>query len=307
MNSLAIFLAVALSLFAGVSGGQSLRPVPKLEARVTDLTGTLSTADRERLGQELAAIEKRKGAQVAVLVVPTTKPEPIEDFSIRVVDAWKLGRAEAAGRKVDDGVLLLVAKDDRRMGIEVGYGLEGAIPDAIAKRIVAETMAPRFREGDFAGGLAAAVADIGRLIDGEPLPEPWRVGAGGGGGGEETASARPESISGLLVVLVGGMIATAVVGRLVGSSLGGAGAGAWAALVGAPLLLAVLVAVVAFVLFMVFAAAGGGGLSPSTGGRGRTGPVWTGGGSGWRSSGGGSGGFGGGGGGFGGGGASGSW
>lgn len=141
--------------------------LPALTERVTDLTGTLSAEDRASLTASLAALEKDKGAQIAIVLLPTTQPETIEQFGIRLAEAWKIGR-----KGVDDGVIVIVAKDDRRMRIEVGYGLEGAIPDAIAKRIVAEQMAPRFREGDFAGGLRSTVAMLEKVIRGEPLPAP---------------------------------------------------------------------------------------------------------------------------------------
>ncbi|UCV18327.1 TPM domain-containing protein [Ferribacterium limneticum] len=141
--------------------------LPALTERVTDLTATLSAEDKAGLTASLAALEKDKGAQIAIVLLPTTQPESIEQFGIRLAEAWKIGR-----KGVDDGVIVIVAKDDRRMRIEVGYGLEGAIPDAIAKRIVAEQMAPRFREGDFAGGLRATVATLDKVIRGEPLPAP---------------------------------------------------------------------------------------------------------------------------------------
>ncbi|MGB4064011.1 MAG: TPM domain-containing protein [Azonexus sp.] len=141
--------------------------LPALTERVTDLTATLSAEDRAGLTASLTALEKDKGAQIAIVLLPTTQPESIEQFGIRLAEAWKIGR-----KGVDDGVIVIVAKDDRRMRIEVGYGLEGAIPDAIAKRIVAEQMAPRFREGDFAGGLRATVATLDKVIRGEPLPAP---------------------------------------------------------------------------------------------------------------------------------------
>ncbi|WP_310492611.1 TPM domain-containing protein [Dechloromonas sp.] len=141
--------------------------LPALTERVNDLTGTLSAEDRAGLTASLVLLEKDKGAQIAIVLLPTTQPESIEQFGIRLAEAWKIGR-----KGVDDGVIVIVAKDDRRMRIEVGYGLEGAIPDAIAKRIVAEQMAPRFREGDFAGGLRATVATLDKVIRGEPLPAP---------------------------------------------------------------------------------------------------------------------------------------
>ncbi len=124
--------------------------VPPLKARVTDLTGTLSAQQQTALEQTLAAFEARKGSQIAVLIVPTTQPETVEQYALRVEETWKLGR-----KGVDDGALLVVAKDDRKLRIEVGYGLEGVLPDAIAKRIIAEDITPRFKQGDFYGGISA--------------------------------------------------------------------------------------------------------------------------------------------------------
>ena len=156
---LALFLA-SFAIHAEVA-------VPPLKARVTDLTGTLSPSQRDTLERELQAFESRKGSQIAVLIVPTTRPEAIEQYSLRVAEAWKLGRKGA-----DDGVLLLVAKDDRELRIEVGYGLEGVIPDAVAKRVVSEIIIPFFKQGDFYGGIHAGVVRLIRLVDGEPLPPP---------------------------------------------------------------------------------------------------------------------------------------
>ncbi|MET0231962.1 MAG: YgcG family protein [Rhodanobacteraceae bacterium] len=164
----ALFVLVALVAFAfGCALAAELQPIPALADRVTDLTGTLAAPERAALDATLAALEQRKGAQVAILLVSTTSPETIEQYATRVYDAWKLGR-----NGVDDGVLILVAKDDHRVRIEVAYGLEGAIPDAAAKRIAHDYMSPKFREGDFAGGLAAGVEMLRRLVDEEPLPEP---------------------------------------------------------------------------------------------------------------------------------------
>jgi len=141
--------------------------VPPLSGRVVDQTGTLSAVDIDTLTQRLKDLQTRKGSQVAVLIVPTTEPETIEQFSIRAAEAWKIGR-----RKIDDGALLVVAKNDRRLRIEVGYGLEGALTDVTARRIIDEIIVPRFRAGDFAGGISAGVDRIIRVIDGEPLPAP---------------------------------------------------------------------------------------------------------------------------------------
>ena len=159
------WLICASALAQSVTG--DLIAIPPLKAHVTDLSGTLSAAQQAQLEQQLAAFETARGSQIAILIVPTTQPEVIEQFSIRVAEAWKIGR-----RKHDDGVLVTVAKNDRKMRIDVGYGLEGAIPDVVAKRIISETMAPKFRQGDFAGGLSAAVTQIETLIGGESLPPP---------------------------------------------------------------------------------------------------------------------------------------
>ncbi|MBL8491613.1 MAG: TPM domain-containing protein, partial [Rhodocyclaceae bacterium] len=135
--------------------------IPRLAARVTDLTGTLTAEQRASVEAELAAFESRKGAQIAVLMLPTTGPEPIEAFGIRLAETWKIGR-----KGIDDGVILIVAKDDRRLRIEVGYGLEGALNDATAKRIVSDTITPAFRQGDFAGGITAGLRAVMAVIDG---------------------------------------------------------------------------------------------------------------------------------------------
>jgi len=141
--------------------------VPPLVGRVVDLTGTLSTNDVSALNQTIRAFEARKGSQVAVLIVPTTDGEAIEQYSIRVAEAWKIGR-----KKIDDGVLLVIAKNDRKLRIEVGYGLEGALTDVTSKRIIDEIITPRFRNGDFSGGISAGVDRILRVVEGEKLPAP---------------------------------------------------------------------------------------------------------------------------------------
>lgn len=160
-------LALFIALFTTAATADSLQPLPPLNARVTDLTGTLDTAQRQTLESELAALESAKGAQIAVLVVATTQPEDIAAYAIRVFDVWKLGR-----KGVDDGVLLIVAKNDRRVRIEVARGLEAAIPDAAAARIIREYITPRFREGDYYGGIHDAVGMLTRLVNDEPLPPP---------------------------------------------------------------------------------------------------------------------------------------
>src|ERR1700704_1523437 len=141
--------------------------VPPLVGRVVDLTGTLSTNDVSALNQTIRAFEARKGSQLAILIVPTTDFESIEQFSIRVAEAWKIGR-----KKIDDGALLVIAKNDRHLRIEVGYGLEGALTDVTSKRIIDEDITPKFKTGDFAGGVSAGVNKMIRVIDGEKLPAP---------------------------------------------------------------------------------------------------------------------------------------
>jgi uncharacterized protein len=135
--------------------------------RVVDQTATLSSSESGQIAQRLIDLQVRKGSQVAVLIVPTTQPETIEQFSIRVAEAWKIGR-----KKIDDGALLVVAKNDHKLRIEVGYGLEGALTDVTSRRIIDEVIVPRFRSGDFAGGISAGVDRMIRVIDGEPLPAP---------------------------------------------------------------------------------------------------------------------------------------
>ncbi len=173
-------LAAAFALLMAASV-QAQSPIPPLTSPVVDTTGTLSAAEIALLERQALALQQRKGSQLQILIVQTTRPETIEDYAQRVFDSWKLGRTG-----VDDGVLLLVAKDDRTVRIQPGYGLEGAIPDIAAGRVIQEYLVPRFRAGDFAGGIGDATAQLVRLIDGEPLPEPmaavsdekqdWRLG-----------------------------------------------------------------------------------------------------------------------------------
>src|SRR5437870_560936 len=160
--------AVLVALLLGwMLPALALVAVPQLTGRVVDLTGTLSSGDIAQLTQTLADLERRKGSQIAVLIVPTTDGEAIEQFSLRVAEAWKIGR-----KKVDDGALLVIAKNDRHLRIEVGYGLEGALTDVTTKRIIDEDITPKFKAGDFAGGISAGINRMIRVIDGEKLPSP---------------------------------------------------------------------------------------------------------------------------------------
>lgn len=253
--------------------------VPALKERVTDLTATLSASARTSIEARLADLEQRKGSQLAVLILPTTGEETIEQYGIRVAEAWKLGR-----KGVDDGLLLLVAKDDRTLRIEVGYGLEGVIPDAVAKRVIEEVIVPRFKAGEFEAGIGAGVDSLIKLVDGEPLPEPQKA-ASGSLSGTLFDSLFPAAI--LFIVVVGGLL-RAIFGRLLGAGIaaGVAFFGAW--LIAGTLVAALILALVVFVFTLLGGGGGGGHI----------------GGGGWSSGGGG---FSGGGGGFGGGGASGRW
>jgi uncharacterized protein len=163
-----MLLAIAL-LSPWPLHADDLPAVPTLTRHVTDLTGTLTSQQLDQLDAQLTSLEKQKGAQLVVLMVGTTQPDDFDDYSLRVAEQNKLGR-----KGVDDGVLLLIAKNDRRVRIEVGYGLEGAIPDAAAARIIREYIAPRFRVNDYAGGINDAVGALTQLINGEPLPPPVR-------------------------------------------------------------------------------------------------------------------------------------
>src|SRR5262245_8599081 len=166
----------ALALLAALGVARAQVAVPKFTAWVTDLAATLSDPERAALEEKLRAFQARKGAQVAVLIVPTTEPEDIAEFGIRVADAWRVGRKDP-----DDGAILIVAKNDRRLRIEVGDGLEGVLTDALSHRITDEIIVPRFKQQDFAGGLNAGVDATIKAIDGEPLPEPqknWSRGVG---------------------------------------------------------------------------------------------------------------------------------
>jgi uncharacterized protein len=284
-------LAAVLTLAIALAGALAFAdvPVPPLKGRVTDLTGTLTPSQVRALESSLAEFEQRKGSQIAVLMLPTTQPETIEQYSIRVADAWKVGRG-----RVDDGVIVVVAKNDRQVRIEVGRGLEGPIPDVIASRIIREIITPRFKAGDFYGGLSEATQALMKRIDGEPLPAP-RQGA------------RPvdEKYHGLFVLLlVVAALGGGILSRLFGRGGGAIGTGGVVGLIAWAITGILVVGVIAAMIGFLFAAfAGGGGVRRGWGGWG--GGLGSGG---WGGGGGfGGGGFSGGGGGFSGGGASGSW
>ncbi|MGC2083886.1 MAG: YgcG family protein [Bradyrhizobium sp.] len=281
-------------------GARAEVAIPQLTGRVVDQTNTLSSGDIATLNQKLTDLERRKGSQIAVLIVPTTQPEDIAQFSIRVAEAWKIGR-----KKVDDGALLVVAKNDHRLRIEVGYGLEGALTDVTSRRIIDEIITPKFRTGDFAGGINAGVDRIIAVTNGEPLPAPQPQASHGVDLNWDTMTSLAPFV--LIGAIIGGGILRAMLGRLLGSVATGGLFGLIAWIVASSALAAILVGLVGFVIAMFADAVNNSG--PPT--RGRSGG-WVGGGSssgGWSSgsSSSDSGGFSGGGGSFGGGGASGSW
>jgi uncharacterized protein len=276
-----LFLLLALPAWAQVA-------VPPLKGPVTDLTGTLTREQLAALEQMLHSFEARKGSQIAVLMVPSTAPEPVEQYALRVAEQWKIGRS-----KIDDGAILVVAKNDRALRIEVGYGLEGALNDATASRIIREVIAPRFRQNDFYGGINAGVDRIIRVIDGEPLPAPARSAPQVEGGLWQLLPVL------LILAVVVGAALRAMLGRVLGALTTGGAVGAIAWIIAGALGVALIAAFVAF----FFTLAGGGAGRRYYGGF----PGGFGGGIGRGGGFGGGGGFRGGGGGFGGGGASGRW
>jgi uncharacterized protein len=290
-----LLLAVWLPLAAWAQGVQ---PVPALTAHVMDSTSTLDATQRAALEAKLAAFEQSRGAQVVVLIVPTTQPEDISAYAQRVGDTWKIGR-----QNIGDGLLLVVAKNDRKVRIETTKALEGAIPDLAARQVIDTAITPRFKQGDFAGGLDAAADQLIAMISGEKLPEPPRAGGGSGGtGGFEWTDL---AVFLFFAVPIGGRIAAGVLGRKFGSIATGGVVGVLAWVFTSSLIvagLAVLVGTV-FALVTSLGALGRGGRSSggwTTGGfDGSSGGSWGGGGGGGFSSGGG--------GNFGGGGASGDW
>lgn len=273
-------LLLLIALLGAVWGSSAEVAVPPLTAHVIDQTSTLTAEQQAALEQQLRAFEARKGSQIAVLLVATTAPETIEQYAMRVVEQWKLGR-----QQVDDGLLLIIAKADRTLRIEVGYGLEGVLNDATSKRIISEVITPRFKQGDFYGGISAGIDQMIRLIDGEALPAPKKRPANG-------IAALQNSLPLLLIAtLMAGGLLRALLGPLPGALVGGT----VIALLTWLLVGAAFIALFAGIIAFLFTLLGGGrrgigGFSGGFGGRGGFG-----------------GGFSGGGGGFGGGGASGRW
>jgi uncharacterized protein len=280
-----LVLALVMGWAAAVSADVA---VPPLTGRVVDQTGTLTSGDIATLEQTLKDFEDRKGSQVAVLIVPTTDPETIDQYSLRVVEQWKLGR-----KKIDDGALLIVAKNDRKLRIEVGYALEGALNDATSKRIIDEVITPKFRTGDFAGGISDGVDRMLRVIDGESLPAPK----------PPVSSANFDDLGQLIpILLIAAIVIGGILRAMLGPFLGALATGGGIAFIAWSIIGVLSIAGIAGIIAFVFTLIGG----SAAGGRGGGVYLPTGGGGGFGGGGSG-GGFSGGGGSFGGGGASGSW
>lgn len=293
MNAVRAFL---LALFVGLPFTAAADvAVPPLSGRVVDQTGTLSSGDVAALTQKLKAFEDRKGSQIAVLIVPTTDPETIEQFSIRVAEAWKVGR-----KNIDDGAILVIAKNDRHLRIEVGYGLEGSLTDATSRRIIDEDITPKFKSGDFAGGISAGVDRMISVIDGEQLPAPEPPRWQSPRLADYIDPFNPFVLA--AVVLIAGLL-RATLGRLLGSVATGGVVGVLGWLFIGSLIAAIVIGVIGGIVAFVVDLTSGGPVSRH-GGRSSS---WSSGSSDWSSSSSGDSGFSGGGGSFGGGGASGSW
>jgi uncharacterized protein len=292
-----LFIWCAVASLA-IAFAQGLQPIPALTAHVIDQTGTLDAIQRQGLEDKLMAFEKAKGTQVAIFIVATTQPEDIASFANRVGNTWKIGRKD-----VGDGVLLLVAKNDRKVRIEVAKTLEGAIPDLAAKHIIDEAITPNFRSGDYAGGLRAAADRIIARVSGEALPEPPQQPS------QRISGPGFDWMDLVVFLFFGSFIVGGILRRVLGNKLGalitGSAVGVITLLVTASMLIAGVAAFVALLMSMMSGRVsglgtgrGGGGFWSSGGGS-----SWGGGGSSSSSSWGGSGG----GGDFGGGGASGDW
>ncbi|MEB0118291.1 YgcG family protein [Undibacterium sp. RTI2.2] len=270
----AVALGSSLIAFAQV-------PVPPLSGRVTDQTSTLNSEQKSTLEQTLQTFEAKKGSQIAVLIVPTVNPETIEQYALRVAELWKLGR-----NKVDDGAILVIAKNDRTLRIEVGYGLEGALNDATSKRIVSEIISPRFKQGDFYGGITAGLDQMMKVIDGEPLPPST------GKSNVDLGDVRQFApVIFVVAVMLGGLLRS-ILGRFPGAIVTGVAVAGVAWLFAGALSIALSAGAIALLFTLISGGMVGRGMGGLAGVYGR---------------GGGGGGFGGGGGGFGGGGASGRW
>ena len=284
VNLVAALLLLVWASLSVAQSSQTLVPVPALSGRVVDLTASLTAQQQAEIDQKLREFEQSKGSQIAVLIVPATAPEAIEQFALRVAEQWKLGR-----KKIDDGAILVIAKNERALRIEVGYGLEGVLNDATAKRIIEERIVPHFKQDDFQGGISSGIEAMLGVINGEPLPAPAAPAARDAGGDSTWSSLAFLAFVG---VLIGGIM-RGMFGRARGALATGTLLGVVVWLIVGLISSALVAAMVGFVVALLGGRMGGGHLGGIGSGRSDT----------W----GGDGGFRGGGGDFGGGGASGKW
>ena len=300
---LAIFLiafGLATACFVGPAFAQTLQPLPPLTGHVIDTTGTLEPAQLQALDAKLTAFEQSRGSQIVIVMVPGTLPEDITDYAQRAGDAWKIGRKD-----IGDGVLLVVAKNERKVRIATTKALEGPLPDLAASQIIEQAITPRFKQGDFAGGLDAGATQIMARISGEnlALPAPAPKGNSAKDSGFQLNDL---AVFLFFIVPLGARMLSGIFGRKLGALVMGLGVGALAWFFTTSVLLAVGASVVAM-LFALFSSLGSLGVLGGLGGSGRSGGGWSSGGRGGGGGGGGGGFSSGGGGNFGGGGASGSW
>jgi len=255
-----LLFCLALVCGIGVAGAADLQVVPPFSAPLVDQTGLLPPTQAAQLDRHLREFAQAHGSQIAVLIVPTTQPEAIEQYSIRAFDAWKIGR-----EKENDGILIVVAVKDRKLRIDTGYGLEGVIPDVVAKRIIMEIMSPKFRDGDVYGGLLAGIDQIGKLIQGEQLPQPASAQAQQGGQGSEGQLSQMLVIGIVAATIVGGVL-SAMLGRFFGSlaTAGVVGTIAW--LISSSLLVMLASAVIVFLYVLMTGGRGGSSLGGFGGG-----------------------------------------
>jgi len=248
LGGMLMFLVVVLGLATPALAQTQHRPVPRITSRVIDQTGTLTAEQQAALEDKLAAFEARKGSQIAVLVVASTEPEDIFSYSDRVAHAWKLGRP-----RIDDGVLLVVAKNDREMRIEIGRALEGALTDLTAHRIISDTIVPLFRQGDFYGGINAGLDQIIRIVDGEPLPPPDRSWQGTS---EKNISRLVPFL--IVAVLFGSAVLRSMLGRGAGAMIAGVASGTLVWFAGQSVFVAVVAGILAFLFALISGFSGGG-------------------------------------------------
>lgn len=272
MHSIRAILFACTLFWACLAGAQVL--VPPLTGRVTDQTATLSAEQKAALEQTLQMFETKKGSQIAVLLIPSSGSETIEQYALRVAEQWKLGR-----KNVDDGAILVVAKNDRALRIEVGYGLEGALNDATSKRIISEIILPRFKQGDFAGGITAGIDQIIRVIDGEPLPAPTGKPAGDTTGMQQYIPVL------FILALVIGAVLRSVLGRFLGALVTGGAVAVVAWLFAGAVFIALIAGVMALVFTLLSGSMGrlggggyGGGFATGMRNGGGSGSVFSGGG-----------------------------